>query len=235
MSRDEQLSRKLTSTLRHRALELGLDITEEGWVRLCDVLSLDMFAGSGFSIEDVEAMVAQRDQKRRFSLEWWEGELWIRANQGHTIRAVRDDMLLRPVLSAEEVPCCVHGTYLFVWEQILRSGGLSRMTRNHIHCAPQPPGRDRVISGMRSDCEVAIFISVASAMAAGIQFFRSANEVILTPGDERGMLPTVHFERVVQLSDNALLWPQASEGGQVRPPAQLPQRFPQYLGRGRRW
>lgn len=167
MSWEESLSRMLTSILRHRAPEFGLEITEEGYIRLGDVLALEMFASAGFVAPDVEALVARSDQKRRFTLAWWAGEPWIRANQGHTIRTVQDEMLLETIASASEIPCCVHGTYLYVWDQILESGGLSRMTRNHIHFAPLMPGADGVISGMRSDCEVAICVSAASAMAAG--------------------------------------------------------------------
>merc|ERR1712232_558785 len=120
----------------------------------------------------------------------WGGAAWIRANQGHTIRAVQDAKLLTPISCAEEIPCCVHGTYLWAWDQIIASGGLSRMARNHIHFAPRSPGTGVVISGMRSDCEVAVYIDAASAMAAGIQFSRSANDVILTTGDANGMVPT---------------------------------------------
>merc|ERR1719330_1658629 len=144
-------------------------MTEEGWVRVSDILALDMFAGSA-TAEDIEAIVAQRDQKKRFTLTWWEEERWIRANQGRSIRAVADEASHQPIVSAAEVSSCVHGTYLFAWEQILRSGGLSRMTRNHIHFSPRAPGAGEVISGMRKDCEVAIFISMDSAMAAGIKF-----------------------------------------------------------------
>ena len=36
------------------------------------------------------------------------------------------------------------------------------------------------ISGMRSDCDLAIWISTREAAAAGVQFYRSANSVLLT-------------------------------------------------------
>lgn len=40
----------------------------------------------------------------------------------------------------------VHGSYMTHWPSI-RSQGLSRMTRTHIHLAPGLPGEGRVISG----------------------------------------------------------------------------------------
>merc|ERR1719436_538464 len=114
-----------------------------------------MFRNVGCSAQETQALVNRKDQKKRFSLTWWDNELWIRANQGHTMRVVQDSKLLELILSSADIPYCVHGTYLFAWEQILDTGGLSRMTRNHIHFAPRPPGSDMVISGMRSDCKVA--------------------------------------------------------------------------------
>lgn len=213
MPRDEQMSRKLSAILRHRALELGLDMAPDGWVRVSDILALEFVSGLGFDVAEVEALIRKADRKRRFSLEWWEGDLWIRANQGHTMRAVVDDVLLQPIEIPDDVPCCVHGTYLFAWEQILSSGGLSRMTRNHIHFAPRPPGSSEVISGMRRDCEVAIYVSVPRAMAAGINFYRSSNDVILTPGDDNGLVPTEFFEKAVRLADNTSLWPRPDAQG----------------------
>lgn len=205
--REEQLSRRLASLLRHRAQNVKLRMRPDGFARLREVLALQMFADDAFTVEEVEGLVAYKDEKQRFQLATFGGEQWIRANQGHTIRTVQDDKLLVAITEDEEIPICVHGTYLFAWEGIMRDGGLSRMNRNHIHFAPRPPGADRLISGMRSDCEVAIYISVARAMASGIQFFRSANEVILTRGDEQGRLSACHFERAVRLADCGQLWP----------------------------
>lgn len=34
----------------------------------------------------------------------------------------------------------------------------------------------------------------------GFQFYRSANGVILTPGNEHGILPTEYFEKVTEIS-----------------------------------
>lgn len=209
MPREEQLSRRLAALLRHRAHAHNVQIREDGYTLLADVLALPIFAEGGFTVREVEELVAGKDEKKRFLMKTMNGELWIRANQGHTIRTVQDSKLLNPINRPDQVKCCVHGTYLFAWEGIMRDGGLSRMTRNHIHFAPRPPGADRVISGMRSDCEVAIYLDIVGAAAAGIKFFRSSNDVILTRGDERGMVSARHFDRAVRLSDSSLLWPLA--------------------------
>lgn len=44
------------------------------------------------------------------------------------------------------------------------------MNRNHIHFAVDLPGSDKVISGMRSNCAVAIFIDVSKALEGLVKF-----------------------------------------------------------------
>jgi len=117
---------------------------------------------------------------------------WIRANQGHSMKAIQLD--LKPILSAAEIPMAVHGTTLRAWENI-RSEGLSKMNRNHIHLAQGVPG-DMVISGMRSSSQVLIYVDVDKAISAGIKFYISANGVVLTEGDERGYLRPEFFSLV---------------------------------------
>ncbi|CAB1325036.1 unnamed protein product [Coregonus sp. 'balchen'] len=73
----------------------------------------------------------------------------------------------------------IHGSYLRLWPSI-RSQGLSRMNRTHIHLALGLPGEDGVIS-------------------EGIQFFWSENSVLLTPGDTEGKLHPRYFSRALKL------------------------------------
>ena len=57
------------------------------------------------------------------------------------------------------------------------------MGRLHVHMTtalPSAPGG--VISGMRGSCQVVITVDVAAAMAAGLEFFESANGVVLCAG-----------------------------------------------------
>jgi 2'-phosphotransferase len=53
---------------------------------------------------------------------------------------------------------------------MLNQKGLSRMNRQHIHFAVDLPGSDQVISGMRSNCTIAIFIDVNKALEGMINF-----------------------------------------------------------------
>jgi len=70
------------------------------------------------------------------------------------------------------------------------------MNRQHIHLAQGLADELGVISGMRKSSSVLIFLDVARALHAGIKFYISANEVVLTPGNERGFVPPEFFSRV---------------------------------------
>jgi 2'-phosphotransferase len=49
---------------------------------------------------------------------------------------------------------------------------------------------------MRGSSQILIFVDVQRAIDAGLKFFLSDNGVILTEGDERGILGTQFFLRV---------------------------------------
>jgi 2'-phosphotransferase len=128
----------------------------------------------------------------------------IRATQGHSIKTVNAASFLEPLSLSDEfkIPdTVVHGTFHSTWPLILQSGGLRCMGRNHIHFATGPslesvlaahndntaketPKSDDtpVISGMRRDAQVLIYIDVRKALAAGVPFWRSENGVILSEG-----------------------------------------------------
>ena len=70
------------------------------------------------------------------------------------------------------------------------------MNRQHIHFAQGLSGDDSVISGMPRTSSVIIFLDVSKALGAGLKFYVSENGVVLTPGNERGLVPTEFFSRV---------------------------------------
>ncbi|XP_013751100.2 tRNA 2'-phosphotransferase 1-like [Brassica napus] len=100
----------------------------------------------GFAYDAVYLQAVRRDNKQRFSLVEEDGELLIRANQGHSVTTVVSEKLLKPILSPEEAPVCVHGTYKKNLESILASG-LKRMNKLHVHFSCGLPIDGEVISG----------------------------------------------------------------------------------------
>jgi hypothetical protein len=70
---------------------------------------------------------------------------------------------LVPILHASEIPTIIHGTSFKNWTKI-KTEGLSRMNRLHIHFSPGELGDSQVISGMRPSCELYIYIDTEKAL-----------------------------------------------------------------------
>eukprot|EP00940_MAST-03C_sp_MAST-3C-sp2_P000104 g104.t1 len=199
---DVRLSKKLSRLLRHRIDANGLRdcLRSDGFVPLKRVLTLHGFAR--YTATDIVAVVNQ-NEKKRFALLHENGVTYIRANQGHTIDGLDDDALLERLTleDATSLRYVAHGTYRSAWPGIVKSGGLKRMARNHVHLATGAPEDDkRVISGMRKSCEIVLWIDLVRAMKQGnLVFYRSTNGVILTPGlGEDGLLPLRFVSRCVE-------------------------------------
>jgi 2'-phosphotransferase len=139
---------------------------------------------------------------------------------------VDTDGLLTPITTEDIPEIAVHGTTHMAWPLILKSGGMRRMGRNHMHFAQglpkgakpvepitnedkktaetegdsetvqEPKAKAPVISGMRNTSTIFIYIDIAKALEAGIKFWKSDNGVILTEGDEKGLLGYQFFKRV---------------------------------------
>ena len=182
------VSKRMSYFLRHAANKVHLNVGADGYALVSDVLALI----PGATEEQLREVVAGND-KKRFSLCVRDGKEYVRANQGHSLKHIRPDLLLTPIVDASEISVVVHGTTRKAWPLIAASG-LSKMTRNHIHFAAGLPS-DGVISGMRTTAQVAIYVDAAAAMAAGIKFYRSDNGVILSEGIG-GVLPPRFFSRV---------------------------------------
>ncbi|KAL1921301.1 uncharacterized protein VTP21DRAFT_11017 [Calcarisporiella thermophila] len=191
MTHDIKLSKSLSYVLRHGAEREGILMRNDGFVAVKDLLQHPRF--KRYTLAKIQEVVDNND-KKRFLLAEENGEWYIRANQGHSL--IVEDLELTKINSPDDIPVVVHGTYLRNWESIAKKG-LLKMNRNHIHFAPGLAGEDGVISGMRKSAEVFIYIDAKKAMADGIEFFRSANGVILTEGQD-GVLKTKYFEKVVQ-------------------------------------
>ena len=191
-----KLSRKLSKLLRHDPR--NLNISSDGYVKVLDILKLTDF--NQYKIIDIVSVVKNND-KQRFSLKNNDNKLLIRANQGHSIAIINEEKLLTKINDPTSIPICVHGTYIKAWN-IIKTKGLSRMKRNHIHMATGIPGDDCVISGMRSNCEIIIYINLKKAMEiGGLDFFFSSNNVILTKGP---ILPC-YFSKCIRRRDGVNL------------------------------
>ena len=178
--RAKEISKALTQLLRHAAPRLGIRIQEDGYVDMGDLLRAPRFWNQWITEAEVIDVI-HHNQKNRFEVSFQRGHYQVRALQGHSISHVRDDLVLTQ-LSIEDTPeYAAHGTYYDFYESILRHGLMAGgqqgpSFRRHVHQLPW----EGAISGMRSDCDLVIWICTREAAASGVRFFRSANEVLLT-------------------------------------------------------
>jgi 2'-phosphotransferase len=196
-ARAKDISQSLSMLLRHNAREKGISIDQQGWVLMGDALQFindvdddDPWEGGPVTLDEVLAVVTNSD-KQRFAI-WERPPLMIRASQGHSMEGIVPD--LDPV-NLDEVRLALHGTYSEAWDAI-KTKGLNKMSRNHIHLAKALPGESGVISGMRAGCQVLIWVDLVKASAAGIVFMQSANGVILSEGKD-GIINPEYFSHVV--------------------------------------
>jgi 2'-phosphotransferase len=191
---DQALSRRLVRILRHDAVRLGLPIQTGGFVYVNKLLELPEL--SDYSVEDIKSVVEQ-DRKDRYVLKKAErGRYMIKAAQGHSISI--EDPSLEEINRYEDAPTAIHGTSLRNWQQIQHEG-LSRKRRAHIHFATGLPGDPRVVSGMPPSYQVAIYVDMQKVLGARprIKFYKSANGVILTAGNENGILEPKYFLKAI--------------------------------------
>ena len=149
----------------------------------------------------------------------------IRAVQGHSLKTVDAESLLTPITMANAPETCVHGTFFVSWPVILKSGGLKAMTRNHVHFATGPRiedvlpeqqsagaeetklslksamERSAVVSGMRGDAQVLIYVDIWRAVGNGMEWWRSDNGVLLTEGVACESKPASELEETAMMME----------------------------------
>ena len=183
-----KIGRTMTKILRH---ELDSYIHDEkGFVDLDFILKSNKIF-NGVNFDDIKKIV-DNDNKSRFSLNFKGNKIFIRANQGHSSGNLNDNNMLN--LINEQIPGCYHATYSINLHSI-KKNGISRMKRKHIHIAES----DEAKSGKRSSCDVKILINMELAIHDGIKFYRSENGVILTEGDQNGLLLPKYFLDIVNI------------------------------------
>jgi 2'-phosphotransferase len=170
---------------------------QQGYVPISEILDWQIFRKNNCKSQDILGLVANSD-KQRYELS--RNKSKIRASQGHTIDTLDEESLYETITNPAEIPLVIHGTDKKAWGYI-KSQGLNRMARTHIHFAIGYPGDKEVISGMRGSCDVIVELDVPKAMAAGIVFQKSKNGVILSKGIN-GVIPPNFFRQVTLREKN---------------------------------
>jgi len=183
----QKISRILSTILRHTAKKRNLHIDEGGWISIDDIFTkCNEF--NKVSLEDI-IIIVNNNNKNRFSIEDRNTKLYIKANQGHTIKSIQNTKLHKIIKYPDEIRGIVHGTYK-KYIDLIKKNGLCRMARNNIHFAK----KKEIQYGIRKNAQVFIYIDVDNAMKDGIKFYESENEVILSPGiGKDGIIPSKYL------------------------------------------
>ena len=80
------ISKSLSYILRHQAVKEHIAITQDGWVKVSDILQWKGLKRLRTTLDDLRQVVASNDKQRYTMAEIPElHALCIRANQGHSI------------------------------------------------------------------------------------------------------------------------------------------------------
>lgn len=162
------ISKFLSYILRHHPEAIGLELDEEGWV---DVHELMAKSKTDYSVitREILDIVVSTNEKKRFAFN--EDRSKIRASQGHSI-----DIELN--LETQQPPeFLYHGTVEKFLETI-KAEGLKKMNRQHVHLSAEKETAVNV--GSRRGQPIVLVINSGEMHQNGHYFYLSANGVWLT-------------------------------------------------------
>ena len=164
----KKTSKLLSLILRHQPEVADISLDEEGWANLSQLINNINQKFHPVDEALIQQVVATSD-KQRFALS--DDGTRIRANQGHSVSV---DLKLSP-LSPPEV--LYHGT-VSKFVQAIRSEGLQKMQRQHVHLSAEQRTATQV--GGRRGVPVILTVQAQRMAQEGYQFYQSKNGVWLT-------------------------------------------------------
>lgn len=162
------ISKFLSLILRHKPETIGLELDEQGWASIDDIICRASAHGRVLDRGMIDEVVATND-KNRFSIS--SDGTKIRANQGHSVQV---ELGLTPVKPPSAL---YHGTATRFLESIL-SQGLHPSGRHHVHLSSDRETAKKV--GQRHGKPVILKVEAGAMDSAGHVFYRSDNGVWLT-------------------------------------------------------
>ncbi|WP_027378665.1 RNA 2'-phosphotransferase [Chryseobacterium daeguense] len=164
----KKTSKFLSYVLRHHPELIGLNLDENGWADVEELIAKSTNDSQGFTFEELDEIVETNDKKRFI---FNEDKTRIRANQGHSIEI---DLALKPQQPPEFL---YHGTAQTNIDSILEKG-IEKRNRQHVHLSQDKETATKV--GMRHGKPVILIVEAGKMFADGIEFYLSDNNVWLT-------------------------------------------------------
>jgi putative RNA 2'-phosphotransferase len=171
------ISKFLSLVLRHKPEEIGIQMDDNGWVSVDELIEKCNKHAMPLDFELLEEIVIDSD-KQRFTFN--DDYTKIRANQGHTVNV---DLELEP---KEPLEFLYHGTVQKFIEAI-KKDGLQKMQRLHVHLSKDTDTAIKV--GSRRGKPVILKIHALKMHKDGYTFYLSKNGVWLC-----NEVPTTYIE-----------------------------------------
>ncbi|WP_126971016.1 RNA 2'-phosphotransferase [Gynurincola endophyticus] len=162
------ISKFLSYVLRHHPEQIQLQLDENGWAEVGELIIKSQSEYISFDKEQLEEIVASNDKKR---FVFNEDHSKIRANQGHSIE-------IDLALTTQQPPeLLYHGTAAKNIDSI-KTTGIQKRNRQQVHLSADKETALKV--GSRHGKPVILVIDAGKMYADGISFYISANGVWLT-------------------------------------------------------
>ena len=192
----DEAAKKLVQILRHQATDYNLNMDEKGFVELNEILnhSPKLKEFKNINIDNV-IYIVETNKKKRLELEIKDNIYYIRATQGHNENVgqlLNDDLALVKMELSSDNKFFYHGTNSENIPSILENG-LNKMNRKHIHFV-ETLNETMHVSGFRSSSDAIVTINMNECINAGMKFYKSSNNVILTEGIN-GIIPKEYIVR----------------------------------------
>lgn len=163
-----KFSKFLSLVLRHQPELIGIQLDEQGWTSVDELLQKASHHGTAISHELLREIV-ETNSKKRFALS--EDGKRIRANQGHSVEvALGYDAQIPPEV-------LYHGTAEKNMVSI-RTSGIQKQSRHHVHLSASKETALQV--GQRHGKPVVLTIHSGQMHRDGLAFYLSENGVWLT-------------------------------------------------------
>jgi putative RNA 2'-phosphotransferase len=165
-------SKFLSLVLRHKPEEIGLQLDENGWANVDELIKKVNVKGNKIDINLLIEIVDTND-KKRFAFN--DDKTKIRASQGHSIEI---DLNLQSILPPDVL---YHGTATCFIESILKEG-LTKQQRQHVHLSEKLETVTAV--GARHGKPTILIVHAKQMQEDGFAFYKSENNVWLTDNVE---------------------------------------------------
>ena len=161
----KKTSKYLSFILRHQPGSIGLELTDEGWANIEELIART----TKFKLtkESIQTIVNTND-KKRFLIS--DDGLRIKANQGHSVKV---SLELEPVTPPDFL---LHGTTERFIESIFKEG-LNKQQRHHVHLSETQKTALNV--GSRYGKPVLLKVDSKQMHEDGFEFFKTENDVWL--------------------------------------------------------